>query len=194
MARTKVFIFAIIIIVLIAAAECAHFFFKMPSGQKEVGEEMLSLELTRKFNEKISQLDNSEKLINFMNENFLLEQREEDIALSPEQLFGEKKGGVQDLASFAVFVLDLHKYEAGVLYYRFSSEEATGTNAIVVFRDTDAPKYLYFEEGKTNAIEQGWTFEEIIQAEEERLNIRISEYAVLAPGIFNFASKEWRKR
>jgi len=57
----------------------------------------------------IRQLDNPEKIGNYMMENFTFEKH--DSLLTPYQLYKTKKGDCDDFAIFAIFVADYNNYE-----------------------------------------------------------------------------------
>lgn len=45
-------------------------------------------------------------------------------------------------------------------------------------RDTDLPKYIYFDNGKVETISHGWSFRDLCKKEEERLGIKILKYGM----------------
>ncbi len=199
MKRKQIFFFVIALIFLIIIGGYIYFVFQVLPEQKEtegglLTKEEISPETIEAFEKTIAQLDTPDKLIEFMNENFILESREGDIAFSPEYLFQKKKGGAQDFAVFAAFVLDRHRYETGIMRYRFSSEKETGINTIVVLRDIKTPKCLYFDGGKVNVLQYGSSFKELIKAEEGRLNINIVESKVFYPGVLDLTPTEWTQK
>lgn len=146
------------------------------------------------FNQTILAIDTSDKLIEFINANFIMEPREGLVAHSPIELYVNKKGGAQDFAVFATFVLDQHKYEAGVVRYKYQHNKKGEEKIIVPFRDIDLPKYIFFDDQGANMIHHGWSFNEMFKAEEARLGISITEYAVFNPGVYNLTADQWYQR
>jgi len=126
------------------------------------------------FEETIAQLDTSEKLLAFLNEHFEFTDRQGNVALTPEEFFESRKGNSWDFAAFSSYVLWKHKYEAGIIRYKYGDV----INAVVVFRDADIPKTIIFASEGISAYAHGWSFEEMFQKEEERLGIKIDEYAI----------------
>ncbi len=200
MERKKIIFFVIASIFLIIIGGYIYFVLQVLPEQKErergtLTEEEIPAEVVEEFKKTITQLDTPDKLIEFMNGNFIFEPRGGDIAFSPEQLFQKKKGDIQDFAVFATYILDYHKYEVGILRYKFLSGEKTGINTIVVLRDIKTPKYLYFnDQGKVDLLSYGSSFKELIKTEKERLSIDITESAVFYPGVFDLTPKEWTQK
>jgi len=145
----------------------------------------------RTFEEVIVGLDTSEKLIDYLNKYFTIEDRGDDEAYTPEEFFQRKRGGEQDFAVFASHVLDYHNYEVAIVSYNSN----LGDNYIVtIFRDVDLPKYITLTDNGIEIFAHGWSFEELFETEEKRLNIEIIEYAIFYPNIQNLVVDEWIKR
>jgi hypothetical protein len=156
-----------------------------------------SSQAENEFQNVILKLDNSDKLAAFMNENFILDiNNVNDTAISPKELLMKKQGGIQDFAVFAVSVLDSHKFETGIIRYKFTigKNHKTGINTIVVFGENNTPKYFYFDEGKVKISPYSGSFNDLFHQEEKRLNAIITEYAAIYPGTLNLIPREWRKR
>jgi hypothetical protein len=126
------------------------------------------------FGEVIAQLNSSQKLIDYLNENFIFEIKEEEDISSPQEFFKIQKGNSRDFAIFTSYVLWKHKYEAGIICYKIEDF----TNTVVVFRDEDLPKTIIFTPIGTDIYHHGWSFEEMFQKEEERLGAKINEYTI----------------
>jgi len=48
---------------------------------------------------------------------------------------------------------------------------------VTVFRDVDLPKYLTVTDEGVKIFHHGWSFADLIKAEEKRLNVKAYEYA-----------------
>ncbi len=155
--------------------------------EKEIIEESLI-----DFSKIIQELDNSEKLVQFMNENFNLIERKTNTAYNPEEFYKKQQGGDQDFAVFVVSVLKHHKYETVVLRYKFEENEEIRINSVAVFRE-DVPKYIYFDQEAVLDI-HGWSFRELLEKEEQRLNINIIEFTTLGPNILELTNQEWTEK
>lgn len=133
----------------------------------------------RTFEEVIVGLDTSEKLIDYLNKYFTIEDRGGDKAYVPEEFFEKKKGEPWDFAAFVSYVLFENKYESVIMRYKYKDQtEKEGINVAVVFRDGDLPKTIIFTSGVSEIYAHGWSFEDMFQKEEERLNIKIQEYSI----------------
>ena len=130
--------------------------------------------ISENFEEAIRQFDTPQKLIDYLNENFKIEDRKQTEPLSPQEFFEKKKGTSWDFAVFTSYVLWKNNYEASIVRYKYDSK----INAVVVFRDKDVPKTIIFTEKGTSIYPHGWSFEEMFQKEEQRLGAKITEYTV----------------
>jgi hypothetical protein len=162
--------------------------------QKTYQELVLDTEINEEFKQAVIQLDASEKLIGFLNQTFIFETKNENIALTPQEFFEKKKGGEIDFAVFIAHILDYHHYEVSVVRYEFIFNDQKSVNTIVVFRDKDLPKYIFFSQGKIFIAHHGWSFNELFQSEEKRLNIKINRFALFYPNVFDLTLKELEKR
>ena len=61
--------------------------------------------ISENFEEAIKQLDTSQKIIDYLNENFKIEDREQTEFLLPQEFFEKKKGTSWDFAVFTSYVL-----------------------------------------------------------------------------------------
>jgi len=152
----------------------------------------LPFEVIEEFDSKVLSLKNPDLLLEFLNENFTLDLGERKIALEPEVLFHLKKGTVEDFAVFSLYVLDFHKYESGILRYQAKNEEKLHT--LVVFRDKDQPKYIYFEEGKAKIGLAGNSFDDLMKIEEKRIGKKILRYGAILKGNLDMTPKNWVER
>ena len=144
------------------------------------------------FEALVAEIDASEELIDFLNDNFVLEFRQGYLAQTPEELFQTRRGASHDFAVFSAYVLSRNNYEAMVIRYRFlDKDNVEGSQTVVVFRDVDVPKYIAFTQEGAQIFAHGWSFRDLFQAEEQRLDIEIFEYALFSPGIINLETDDW---
>ena len=143
-----------------------------PTPTHPAGKEELSI--SENFEEVIKQLNTSQKLIDYLNKNFIIEDREQTEFLLPQEFFEKKKGTSWDFAVFTSYVLWKNNYDASIVRYKYDSK----INAVIVFRDKDLPKTIIFTKKGPSIYPHGWSFEEMFQKEEQRLGIKITEYAV----------------
>jgi len=126
----------------------------------------------RGFEEVVAGLDTSEKLIDYLNKNFSNKEPE-------------------DIAKFASRALDEHGYEAIIMSYRSAMG---GIHTVTIFRDTDLPKYITVTDKGIEMFAHGWSFEDFFQAEEKRLDIEITDYAIFSSNAENLVVHEWTER
>ncbi len=143
-----------------------------PMPTPSAGKETLSI--SEDFGEAIKQLDAPQKLIDYLDGNFKIEDREQIESLVPQEFFAKEKGTSWDFAIFASYVLWYNKYDAAVIRYKYDDK----VNAVVVFRDEDLPKTMIFTKKGISVYPHGWSFEEMFQKEEERLGAKITEYTI----------------
>jgi hypothetical protein len=152
----------------------------------------LPLEVIEEFNAKVLTLRTPDLLLDFLNKNFTLEEGERKIAMEPEVFFHLKKGKAEDFAVFALYVLDFNRYESGILRYQAKDEK--GLRTLVVFRDKDQPKYIYFEEGKAKIGLAGNSFDDLMKIEEKRIGKKILRYGAILKGNLDMTPKNWVER
>ena len=127
--------------------------------------------------EAVAGLDTSEKLIDYLNKNF-------------------SDKGAEDMALFAAHTLYQNDFTSFVIKYQYVSEDGdkSGVNFVAEFRDTDLPKYIYFDEQGAHLVHHGWSFEDLCRKEEERLGIKITKYGTISPLATELVPKEWVER
>ncbi|MCD6429415.1 hypothetical protein J7L09_01840 [bacterium] len=156
----------------------SNWYFKQPSAPispmptHPAGKEEPSI--SENFEKAIEQLNTSQKLIDYLNENFIIEDREQTEPFLPREFFEKKKGTSWDFAVFTSYVLWKNNYDASIVRYKYDGK----INAVVVFRDKDLPKTIIFTKKGTSIYPHGWSFEEMFQEEEQRLGIKITEHAI----------------
>lgn len=148
------------------------------------------------FSTVLKELSSSAKLVGFLNQYFKFVQESSFIGQKPEDFFVARQGNALDFAIFSSFVLKQQGLEGGIIRYDFATEQA-GSNFVVVFRDTDLPKYIVATDQGVLMFVHGWSFNDLINAEEERLGKKIGRYAYFPVGETDFsepvAPYEWIK-
>lgn len=152
--------------------------------------------------ELVSELNTSDRLLEYLNKNLTVVQEpiDEWIAKHPEQLISDEKGNRVDVMVFSAFVLQENNHESVILRYRFEGkdDDETGENIVVVFRDTDVPKYIFTDNSGVRMRHHGWSFDEMFSEEEERLDVEITQYANFLPRYLElkveFDRPEWWER
>ena len=153
-------------------------------------EPFVELELKEEAVEKLF----SEELVQFLNDNFEVIEKQGDIADSPEEFLNKKKGGEIDFAVYLASQLKTEGLQVVVMRYLYERDQRQGINTVVVFADRDAPKYIYLEQGKIKMTAHGKSFEDLYQLEEARLGVTITGVAVFEPNILNLKVEQWEKR
>jgi len=184
----KILIIITILIVILFGFLINNKYSDLQSSNSEIIEEPKEeIVYSDDFEELISQLNTSARLIDFLNDNFTYSPRVGSNALNPEEFFEEKKGGPQDFASFASYVL----HKNGFISFSFVYESKDNTYYAVSLRDTDLPKYIYFDNEGAHIVSHGWSFRDLCQKEEERLGIKIERYGTVSPTSTNLEPQEW---
>jgi hypothetical protein len=122
-----------------------------------------------------------EAIVLYLNNNYSLNNSEDLLATE----VGDRKELSQ--ADFAYYTSSLLKeigIEAGVI--RYESDDLV--NLVLVFRNDDLPKYIAFSEEGLVVKHHGWSFQDLIKSEEERLDIIINRYLY-----FPFNTKDFRE-
>ncbi len=150
--------------------------------------------ISNNLEEIISQLNTSQALIEFLNNNFSFKPKRGYQALTPQEFLKERRGGEQDFAKMAAYVLYQNNFISFILVYQYldeNGEESAGF--ITTFRDRDLPKYIYFDRQGAHLEHHGWSFGELCQIEERRLGVNIIKYAVLSPLAIELKPDKWVK-
>lgn len=175
-------------VVAIGAVWYFSFFLKRPAKKTLLPEEKLN------FEERISKLSDSQKLVDYLNKNFNFETKEKNKALAPREFFEKREGSPEDFAVFSAFVLNKHNNEALVIRYKYQQNSKDRINTITVFREGEKPEYITFSKSGARIFDAGNSFEDTFSAEDKRLNIQVTDYKVFLPGDTDFTKKEWTKR
>lgn len=177
---TKQKVIAIIgAIILVVVLIIVYFVLIVPkqAGEPEFMETVDIPPMPETLAEAVKILNTSQILVAFLNKYFTVEERPGLVAYVPEEFF-EKQGGTDyDFAVFAAYILRQNRFEAGIIRFNYLANEKEGTHTVTVFRDVDLPKYLTVTDRRVEIFHHGWSFADLIKAEEQRLNVNIYEYA-----------------
>ncbi|KUK66182.1 MAG: Calcium-binding acidic-repeat protein (ARP), partial [Parcubacteria bacterium 34_609] len=143
------------------------------------------------FRKEIEELNTTQKIIDYLNNNFKLVPREGNIAYSPQDFFEKKEGGEQDFAVFTSYVLHEHDFVSFTFAYEYENNNQRTIKYVTSVRDTDLPKYIYFDESGARAVHHGWSFRDLCRKEEERLGIKILRYGMVSPMLVDLNPQEW---
>jgi len=143
------------------------------------------------FRKKVEELNTVQKLINYLNNNFTFASREGNVAYSPKDFFERKEGGEQDFAAFASYILHENDFISFTFVYEYENNNQKQIKYVTSVRDTDLPKYIYFDNGKVETISHGWSFRDLCRKEEERLGVRILKYGTVSPLSIELSPQEW---
>ena len=128
----------------------------------------------------INDLNAPKKLIDYLNnKNFQVINSNKINAFLPEEFIKLENGSKIteiDFASFASLVFEKNNYSSVIFLYKFNENNNEREHYVVVFRDGDTPKYLTYISNGFKTFEAGWSFKDLCQIEEKRLNIKASEY------------------
>jgi len=156
--------------IVFGALAYLNFKSKQEVAESKESEEIIADDIGLK--EVLAQLDTLEKLIDYLNKNFI-------------------DKGDKDISMFASRVLDRHGYEAVTMSYRTVTGDI---HTVTIFRDVDLPKYITITDKGIEMFAHGWSFEDFFQAEERRLNIEITDYAIFSPNTEDLVVDEWTER
>jgi len=197
--NTKIFLTAIVVLgVALLYFLVNQSFNDLPSGLVEdiPEEEYIPEEvaISSDFSGTIDQIDNPEKLINVLNQDFELVPREGTVALAPRDFFEQRKGGEQDFALFASYVLRQRGFVSFVFAYQYlDQDQIDRVGYVSVFRDESGPKHIYFDQDRVQMASHGWSYEDLCQYEEERRGINILNYGVIPIQATEMVPEEWIK-
>ena len=143
------------------------------------------------FKKKVEELNTVQKIVDYLNNNFKLVAREGNIAYSPKDFFEKKEGGEQDFAVFTSYVLNEHNFIPFTFAYEYENDNQREIKYVTSVRDTNLPKYIYFDESGVYAVHYGWSFRDLCRKEEERLGIKILRYGTVSPTSVDLNPQEW---
>jgi len=167
--KTIAIIGAIFLVVILVTV---YFLFIVPKPTEKVEVPPMPETLA----EAVKILNTSQVLKAFLNEYFTIEERPGLVAYTPQEFFEKRKGATYDFAVFAAYILRENRFEVGIIRFNYRVNEGEGTHTVTVFRDVDLPKYLTVTEKGVEIFHHGWSFEDLIKAEEKRLNVKVYQY------------------
>jgi predicted ribonuclease YlaK len=128
-------------------------------------------------------ITSSNKLIAYLSQNYYLKDDSVLVARDLEVIVKSDKLNLADFTYFTSYLLQSMNIESGVIEYEYGDK----VNLVVVFREEDIPKYITFTDKGVLMFEHGWSFEDLIKAEENRLNISIDRYAYFPAETIDFS-------
>jgi len=153
------------------------------------------IEYSDDYKEVIAQIEKSNDIINFLNNNnfkYISSENDVDIDVADidtEEFYNLKKGKDVDFAFFIGKTLSSINY----IPFIFTYEDDLRAYYVVAFRDTDLPKYIYVDEGGVHMVHHGWSFKDLCKKEEERLGIKIKRYGTIffSENLKSLSPTEW---
>ena len=180
---TKQRIIAIIGAIFLVAVLVIVYFVFITVEPKEPIAEVVVPPMPETLVEAVKILNTSQVLAAFLNEYFTIEERPGLIAYSPQEFFEKRKGAAYDFTVFAAYILRQNRFEVGIIRFNYRVSNQEGTHMVTVFRDVDLPKYLTVTDRGVEIFHHGWSFADLIKAEEQRLNVKVYEYAYFPANI-----------
>ena len=153
--------------------------------------------LSQDFEQAMVQFNGAERLMAYLNQYFRIENRANVnparglfAFYAPEEFFQKRRGEKQDFAILISYVLHRKGYESSILQYQYYVDARNPrVETLVLFRD-DAPKYFFFQDEKLILAEYDGIIENLLAAEEERLNIEILIHHLWPPGFIRLIRQE----
>jgi hypothetical protein len=167
------------IAILILALLLINVFWSKKADKDESSEITATEDLSRTIN---SELNTPENLVEFLN-TFKIRERDSLVAYTPEEFYQKEKGATHDFAVFVAHVLKENNFETGVIRYNYRIDGKEKTHTVAVFRDVDTPKYITVTDKGIEMLPYGWSFSDLIKAEEERLGADIYQYTFFPVGV-----------
>lgn len=164
----------------------------LPSPEIEKSEE---LQIFQDFTQAISQLNTPQKLIDYLNQNFVLENKESDFSQNPEEFLKTKKGNRADIATFCSFVLFQNGYFSTIFRYKFLDEKGDPKiRTLTLFTEADKAKIIDLENSKLKILPAGNALPEFLEDLEKTHNVKITEYTAFTFGTQDFTKGDWLPR
>ena len=135
----------------------------------------ITWEETVAFVNETKQYNTSQSILDLINNEFEIVSRDDSLIWPAIITHQNKKGTEYDLLRLIFNLLRLNDYEAAYFVYEYDSN----IGVVVNFRDLDEPKYFYFEDSVLNMTHHGWSFNELLGAEEQRENIIIDRFGII---------------
>jgi hypothetical protein len=102
----------------------------------------------------------------------------DDVLLPAKIVYEAGEGTEYDLLRLSLNILLNHQIQGVIVVYEYGEN----IGVVINFRDVEKPMYYYFEDGVMKMKHHGWSFGELITAEETRLGIKIDRYGTLFEG------------
>lgn len=130
-------------------------------------------------NKNLYEIYKIDELINKLN-NFTIE--EINYTLRPAlEIHQRNSGNVYEIFRLFIYKLNKNNYQTVMLVYETNDNEI---DAVVVYRDLDKPKYLYYD-NKFKNIVHGYSFEDLFDKEQIRINKTINRYGIFTENDLN---------
>lgn len=129
------------------------------------------------YSEFKEEVEDYRDLISLLDDSFEYVESDSLVAKSPEAFYETKRGSAVDFAVFSFSTLNDLGYRTGIMRYDYTDNSGeTKTNFVTVLRTEEGPRHIVFNEQGVFLFEYGWSFQELINTEEERLAEDIDRY------------------
>ncbi len=161
-----------------------------------IDEEMVDLDEAIELNgfeATLAKLNTSHKLVATLNKYFSFTDQPGQVAVPPNEFFQERTGSQADFSAFSAHVLYQHDFIVFTLAYRYLDQGQEKTNFVTAVRDSDLPKYIYYDEAGAHLIRYGWSFFDLGQTEGRRLGVEVTSYGTVSPQATELVPDKWVK-
>lgn len=166
------------------------------AAEWSIDEEMVSLDEAVELNgfeATLAKLNTSHKLVATLNKHFSFINQPDQAALLPNEFFQKRTGNQADFSAFSAHVLYEHDFIVFTLAYRYLDQGQEKTNFVTALRDSDLPKYIYYDETGAHLIRYGWSFFDLGRTEGRRLGVEITSYGTVSPQATELVPDKWVK-
>jgi len=127
----------------------------------------------------ISQINNSQEIIDFINSNISIKPQIDILTKQPSEVLSTMEGNKSDVASLINELLNRQGLYSSTILYAYINNGEEYIDLIIPFRDVDEPRYIYFEDNGINMMHHGWSYDEMFKAEEARASLSIESYCIM---------------
>ena len=127
----------------------------------------------------ISQINNSQEIIDFINSNISIKPQIDILTKQPSEVLSTMEGNKSDVASLINELLNRKGLYSSTILYTYTNNGEEYIDLIIPFRDVDEPRYIYFEDNGINMMHHGWSYDEMFKAEEARASLSIESYCIM---------------
>jgi len=127
----------------------------------------------------ISQINNSQEIIDFINSNISIKPQIDILTKQPSEVLDTMEGNKSDVASLINELLNRQGLYSSTILYAYINNGEEYIDLIIPFRDVDEPRYIYFEDNGINMMHHGWSYDEMFKAEEARASLSIESYCIM---------------